>query len=157
MMQITYYVHYYRYGHQFFDTAAHLWRLAKKANLEEGEIFPVFGICLGFETLHILIANHTSEEVLVPAVGQESVANTLELTGAADDSIFFSNWDEPLLRGVADPRLKPTFNAHEWAVPLDAYDAFEGLREELTILSTTTDVGMSQFDHALFSGDLKYL
>jgi len=69
-----------------------MWNLAKKANIEDGDIFPVFGICLGFETIHIMVANRTREELLVPSKGQESVANTIELTAKAADSIFFSTW-----------------------------------------------------------------
>ena len=40
---------------------------------------------------------------------------------------------------VEDPALKPTFNAHEWAVPLSAYDDSEALDTEFNILSTSTD------------------
>lgn len=58
------------YGHPFFDTAADLLRRARAAN-DAGGVFPVFGVCLGFETLHILLANRTREELLVPSVGQE--------------------------------------------------------------------------------------
>jgi hypothetical protein len=42
--------------------------------------------------MHIMIANHTREELLVPSVGQESVANTIELTKDASDSLFFRYW-----------------------------------------------------------------
>lgn len=79
------------YGHPFFDTAARLLQLAKDAN-EDGDIFPVFGVCLGFETMHIILANRTREDLLVPSKGQESVANTIELTDAAKDSLFFKRW-----------------------------------------------------------------
>ena len=68
-----------------------MWRMAMDSD-GNGDVFPVFGICLGFETMHIMIANHTREELLVPSVGQESVANTIELTKDASDSLFFSYW-----------------------------------------------------------------
>jgi CTP synthase (UTP-ammonia lyase) len=68
-----------------------MWKMALDSN-RHGDIFPVFGICLGFETMHIMIANHTREELLVPSVGQESVANTIELTKDASDSLFFRYW-----------------------------------------------------------------
>ena len=126
------------YGHPFFDTAAKLLQLAKESN-DNGEIFPVFGICLGFETLHIILANRTREDLLVPSKGQESVANTLELTDEADSSLFFSRWTEAVMDQVGESELKPTFNAHEWAVPLDAYDENEALRSQLNILSTSKD------------------
>jgi len=65
--------------------------MAKDAN-DAGDIFPIYGICLGFETMHIMIANRTREDLLVSCTGQESVANTIELTRAAKDSIFFRRW-----------------------------------------------------------------
>ena len=63
-------------GHPFFDTAEVLMNMAIKRN-KEGDVFPVFGICLGFETMHIILANTTREELLNPSAGQESVANTI--------------------------------------------------------------------------------
>jgi len=128
------------YGHPFFDTAAKLLRLAKDYN-DKGDdyVFPVFGICLGFETLHIILANQTREELLVPSKGQESVANTLELTDEADSSLFFRRWSELAMGQMEEESLLPTFNAHEWAVPLSAYDENNGLRNQLDILSTSKD------------------
>lgn len=79
------------YGHPFFDTAAKLFSLAKAAN-DDGDVFPVFGICLGFETMHIMIANKSRDDLLVASTGQESVSNTIELTDAAEDSLFFRRW-----------------------------------------------------------------
>ena len=32
------------------------------------------------------------EDLLGPSVGQESVANTIELTDAAQESLFFKRW-----------------------------------------------------------------
>jgi anthranilate/para-aminobenzoate synthase component II len=61
---------------------------------DAGDVFPVFGICLGFETIHILIANMTRENLLVPVQGQESSANTLELCpNAVANSVFFHRWN----------------------------------------------------------------
>lgn len=113
-------------------------QLAKRAN-DDGDVFPLFGICLGFETLHIILANRTREDLLVPSTGQESVGNTLELTSDADASLFFRRWSAAQLEDVADPALAPTFNAHEWAVPLTAYDDHAALRDQLTVLSTSRD------------------
>lgn len=52
----------------------------------------IHGVCLGFETLHILTANRTREELLVKAAGQEGMANTIEFTRDADDSYYFREW-----------------------------------------------------------------
>lgn len=52
---------------------------------------------------------------------------------------------EILISQVADPRLKPTFNAHEWAVPLKTYDRYEALEDALTILSTSLDQKGNQY------------
>ena len=48
-----------RPGHSFFDTAAEVVRLAKLAN-EHGDVFPILGICLGFEALAIITSGNTS-------------------------------------------------------------------------------------------------
>jgi gamma-glutamyl-gamma-aminobutyrate hydrolase PuuD len=44
-----------RPGHDFFDTAARVLDYALRAN-DAGNVFPVLGICLGFETLMVLTA-----------------------------------------------------------------------------------------------------
>ena len=44
-----------------------------------------------------------------------------------------------LVSQVGDLSLAPTFNAHEWAVPLEAYDHSRQLSDELAVLSTSTD------------------
>ena len=56
-----------------------------------------------------------------------------------ENEYIFYYLQDTLLKEVGDPDLKPTFNAHEWAVPLSAYDDNEALREELNILSTSKD------------------
>ena len=48
-----------RPGHSFFDTAAEVVRLAKLAN-QQGDAFPILGICLGFEALAIITSGNTS-------------------------------------------------------------------------------------------------
>ena len=50
-----------------------------------------------------------------------------------------------LISQVADPRLKPTFNAHEWAVPLKTYENYDALEDALTILSTSLDKDGKQY------------
>jgi gamma-glutamyl hydrolase len=44
-----------RPGHDFFDTAARVLDFALRSN-DAGNVFPVLGICLGFETLMVLTA-----------------------------------------------------------------------------------------------------
>jgi gamma-glutamyl hydrolase len=44
-----------RPGHDFFDTAARVLDYALRSN-DAGNVFPVMGICLGFETLMVLTA-----------------------------------------------------------------------------------------------------
>jgi gamma-glutamyl hydrolase len=44
-----------RPGHTFFDTASRLFNLSLAAN-KAGDSFPVMGICLGFETLMLMVA-----------------------------------------------------------------------------------------------------
>lgn len=46
---------------------------------------------------------------------------------------------DSLVDEVADPKFSPTFNAHEWAVPLSAFEDNQALKDQLTILSTSTD------------------
>jgi gamma-glutamyl hydrolase len=44
-----------RPGHSFYDTATLIFKLARKAN-DRGDHFPIMGICLGFETMMLIVA-----------------------------------------------------------------------------------------------------
>jgi gamma-glutamyl hydrolase len=125
-------------GHPFYDTAERA-TAAARAEAAAGGVMPVFGVCLGFELLHLLAANRSRAELLEASAGQEGVTAPLELTPAAKGSLFFQRWSRELRAEAAAPAAALAFNAHAWAVPPAAYAAHPELAEAFDILSTSRD------------------
>lgn len=128
------------YGNAFFDAAANLLKLAKKSN-DEGNIFPVFGLCLGFETMNIVLSGQTKDHILFDAKDQESMSNTIQPTENAKNSLFFHNWPTYLQQQASDIKYLPTFNAHVSMVPVSLYKQYPNskLANALQVLTTSID------------------
>lgn len=109
-----------RPGHDFFDTAARVLDFALRSN-DAGNVFPVMGICLGFETLMVLTAgNH---DILKP-YSSDGMAAQLYFTADAPDSRFFQSWDLDLVFDVLQTPL--TRESHSSGVSLkDFYQSKE--------------------------------
>eukprot|EP00775_Hariotina_reticulata_P013441 gene13441-13567_t len=71
-----------RPGHPFYDAARLLLRLAIEAN-DKGDYFPVWGTCLGLETLAIIISGNSS---VLSDMEAEDAAAPLFYTDEARDS-----------------------------------------------------------------------
>lgn len=74
-----------RPGEPFYDTVAQLYELAIEAN-DRGSYFPVYGVCLGFETLAIVASGNHS---ILSQFDAENLPSPLFLTDSAEKSRFF--------------------------------------------------------------------
>lgn len=105
---------------------------------DQGNLFPVQAICLGFELMHVLLANVSSDKLLV-ATDAESQVDGLYLTEAARDSVYFRDLQENLLEKLPNRSTPLTFNAHMWGIPPSMYNEHPALADNLHVLSTTKD------------------
>ncbi|KFM28592.1 Gamma-glutamyl hydrolase A [Auxenochlorella protothecoides] len=117
--------------------ARKLWTWAREAN-DAGDVFPIWGTCLGFQLLHVLEANVSFTELLIrtDSVGH---ASTLDLTEAAPSSALFGGISPHLARKVADPALNITMENHYFGLPPEHYRRWGVLGEAFTVVSTTRD------------------
>ncbi|KAK9917047.1 hypothetical protein WJX75_000290 [Coccomyxa subellipsoidea] len=122
-----------RPGHTFFDTAAEVVRLANEAN-DNGDYFPIFAICLGFETLAVIASGNTS---ILGSYDSEDTAAPLYFTEKALGSRFFGSMRPEI---VADLAAKPyARESHSHGLSLASFDANKVLKEEYEVLSLSTD------------------
>ncbi|KAI4887782.1 hypothetical protein NFI96_028305 [Prochilodus magdalenae] len=121
----------------YAKAAGIFYRLALQANLQ-GDYFPVWGTCLGFELLTLL----TSEEFLLSHTNTSGVSLPLDFTKESKDSRMFKDFPEDLMISLAKEPL--TENSHQWSITTESFSGNEKLKKFYRILSTNTD-GQKEF------------
>ncbi|XP_068956115.1 gamma-glutamyl hydrolase [Petaurus breviceps papuanus] len=116
---------------KYSSVAQLFYEKALKAN-KEGDYFPIWGTCLGFEELTVL----TSGELLLTLTNTNGVALPLNFTEAATESRMFQNISKDLLEAFATEPL--TSNFHKWSLSLKNFTTNKKLSEFYKVLSTNT-------------------
>ncbi|XP_010358670.1 gamma-glutamyl hydrolase [Rhinopithecus roxellana] len=99
----------------------------------DGDYFPVWGTCLGFEELSLLI----SGEFLLTITNTVDVAMPLNFTGGQLHSRMFQNFPTELLLSLAVEPL--TANFHKWSLSMKNFTMNEKLKKFFNVLTTNTD------------------
>ncbi|XP_004697814.2 gamma-glutamyl hydrolase [Echinops telfairi] len=102
-------------------------------SFNNGDYFPVWGTCLGFEELTIL----ASEENLLTLTKTEHVSLPLNFTGATSQGRMFQNFPVDLLLSLSTEPL--TANFHKWSLSVKNFTANGKLREFFNVITTNTD------------------
>uniref|UniRef100_A0A671KLB4 folate gamma-glutamyl hydrolase n=1 Tax=Sinocyclocheilus anshuiensis TaxID=1608454 RepID=A0A671KLB4_9TELE len=112
----------------FAHTAVIYFRLALKAN-DEGDYFPIWGTCLGFQLLTVLVAG----ENLLSKTTAENVTYPLNFTSEASSSRMFTNFPSDVRKALSQEPL--TVNFHHYGVT-KAFMGNEKLSGLFSVLST---------------------
>ena len=123
---------------QYFFAAKTLWELALTAN-EKGDYFPIWGTCLGFQTVSVLASGNRS--LLSPFKGVDGVSLPLSLTAAAKASRLLGHAPSRVLETLA--KDESTVNLHHWGVAPAAYHENPKLASFFQQLSTNVDTDVS--------------
>lgn len=121
----------------YAKAAGIFYKLALEAN-SEGDYFPVWGTCLGFEQLTLL----TCGKSLLSHTNTSGVALPLNFTKESKDCRMFKDFPEDLMTSLANQPL--TENSHQWSVTTEDFNANQQLKEFYRILSTNSD-GQKEF------------
>lgn len=119
----------------YMKAVLHLWDMAKQAN-DAGDFFPIWGTCLGFETICVAAANDVS--VLENGFDSENLAIPLQFTDAINSSQLFglSTSVDVMLSAGKD---NVTMNNHESGVTPTMFANNKNLASFYKILSTNVD------------------
>ncbi|XP_027259275.1 gamma-glutamyl hydrolase isoform X3 [Cricetulus griseus] len=105
---------------------------------DDGDHFPVWGTCLGFETLSFLV----SGENLLTLTDTVSISLPLNFTEGALQGRMFQSFPAELLVSLA---LEPlTANFHKWSLSVKNFTENKKLNKFFNILTTNTD-GITEF------------
>lgn len=121
----------------YSKAAGIFYRLALEAN-SNGDYFPVWGTCLGFELLTLL----TSGELLLSHTNTSGIALPLDFTEDVQGSRLFKEFPEELMKSLATEPL--TENSHQWSITTQNFTANEKLKKFYRVLSINTD-GQNKF------------
>ncbi|XP_007231561.3 gamma-glutamyl hydrolase [Astyanax mexicanus] len=114
---------------EFSHTAQIYFRLAVKAN-DLGDYFPIWGTCLGFQLLTVLVA----EENLLSKTVAENISLPLNLTSEASSSRMFEDFPAELIKALTEEAL--TGNFHHYGVTEQVFKGNQKLSSFYSMLST---------------------
>ncbi|XP_061115527.1 gamma-glutamyl hydrolase isoform X2 [Conger conger] len=114
------------------------YRLAVEAN-DAGEYFPIWGTCMGFQLLTVLVAR----ENLLSNTTAENVALPLNLTAEAPSSRMFQGFSDELLKALSHENI--TGNFHHYGITEKAFRGNERLQQFFSILSTNIAENGAEF------------
>ncbi len=100
---------------------------------DAGNVFPVWGTCLGFQLLAYLTANY--QNVLSPVRGQTAILNTIKFTDTR--GYLFSTMSQQLITKLTTGQGITYYN-HHYAVLRSTYDSNTRLSTFWKVVAETT-------------------
>mmetsp|Transcript_19062 Transcript_19062/g.37415 ORF Transcript_19062/g.37415 Transcript_19062/m.37415 type:complete len:344 (-) Transcript_19062:1794-2825(-) len=128
---------YLSHGHPYFDASEKLFHWALEANAN-GQVYPIWGTCLGFEQLAVLASG--SNATVLDASGifdSEDYSAPVTLTANAEDSELVGTMPARLRDAMIAEDI--TFNAHGQGVSPDVFAGNPALSGFFTNLATYVD------------------
>lgn len=116
----------------YANTAKIFYDLAIQS-FDDGDYFPVWGTCLGFEELSYLV----SGECLLTHTDTVGITMPLNFTKGILQSRMFRNFPADLLLSLAIEPL--TANFHKWSLSKTNFTMNEKLKEFFSVLTTNND------------------
>jgi len=123
---------YYKHAKTFYD-------LAIQAN-KHGDYFPMWGTCLGFQTLNVLTSD--SSEILSKFDGND-VSFYLNFTDEASSSRLFKDMPPQLYKIFQTENI--TYNHHNYGISPDVYKKDSSLDNFFKIISTNYGLKGKEF------------
>ncbi|XP_021573766.1 gamma-glutamyl hydrolase [Carlito syrichta] len=122
--------------HSDYAAVAEIFYNLAKQSFDGGDYFPVWGTCLGFEELSVLV----SGEHLLTLTNTTEVAMPLNFTQGSLQSRMFQNFPNDLLLSLAVEPM--TANFHKWSLSMKNFTMNEKLKKFFNVLTTNTKDGI---------------
>lgn len=115
------------------SNANYIFQYAIQQN-DKGNVFPLWGTCLGHQLLSFLSNNFTSP--LTAVRGQTAVLNTIKFV-TTDKGTLFTDMSDKLIAKVSTGQGIAYFN-HHWAISRTTYDNNKKLNDFWKLIGETT-------------------
>jgi gamma-glutamyl hydrolase len=124
-------------GTLYYESAAHLFDLALQAN-QQGDYFPLWGTCLGFEFLSVVVSGSIN---LLTRFDAENISLPLSFTPYAPIARMFSLLNDVDRASVLEflSSQSVTENYHHFGVSIVDFQSSPNLQKFYHLISTSTD------------------
>ena len=110
---------------------------AMKQN-DAGNIFPIWSVCLGYETLAVITSGLTNNmTALSPVRGEINVINTMKFINQNDKGYILGDLPEKLLTKLSAGQ-GVMFYDHNWIVSMDTYNNNKNLNSFWKVITEST-------------------
>lgn len=139
-------------GTDYEEYAAYLMDRAVQIN-DSGQVFPVYGVCLGFESMGIWASSKGHD--LLQNIDAHEVSLPLEFVVDPEDTKLFGDLGSYAHRYEEVASL---WQSHTWAISPDSFETDEGLKSKfrLTSIQYTTDESATPFTGTMESPDYPF-
>ena len=120
----------------YYKHAVRFVKLARQAN-DKGDYFPVWGTCLGFQTLHVIQAGE-KPEVLSKGFASEDITIPLKFKDDPKKSRLFKEMSDDLLKTLGEQPV--TYNHHQAGITPETYQKEAALNDFFDVISTNEDL-----------------
>lgn len=115
----------------YFKHAQYFFKRALESN-QNGEYFPIWGTCLGFEALHVIAADDGVQ--VLSKFSASDISLPLHFTKQADTSRMFGSLPQSLRRSLETENI--TYNHHSYGVSPITYLREKSLKNFFKVIST---------------------
>ena len=134
------------------QSARTAFKLAEQINdNDDDNVFPVWGTCLGFEWINMLVSN---DDNILDDFDAENISLALNFSDDFDVSSSRMFKDD-LVRKIASTE-PVTMNNHHQGVTPEAFNANDNLHSQFNLLSTNVDVNGKEFVSSIEAKDKPY-
>ena len=133
----------------YFDAAKIFFDMSKAA-FENGDIFPMWGTCLGLQALTVLGAGKN----LLTNLSAEDVNLPLKFTMPPQSSRLFASLPSTLAAALSSKSL--TYNHHSYGITPQAFTSDPNLSRDFRIVSTSCDTAGQEFVSTMEGRELPY-
>lgn len=110
---------------------------------DNGDYFPMWGTCMGFQWLMIGYSGNPSKFTLDGVFNAENISLPLQYTTKAKTSRLFNSLDSDLYRSLGTVDI--TLNNHHYGVTPDHFEATPALKSMFDVLSVNKDLDGNPF------------
>jgi len=123
------------HGTNLHRTAKKLVDLSRSA-FDKGDYFPIFGHCLGFELICLIVAEDLN---ILDPTDSSNVSWALNFYKGYENSRMFNNAPKNIIDMYSDPKNPVTLNNHRWGIYTKHFQSISKLNNFFSIISTNLD------------------